>query len=116
MTENKRTVERYIDGFNKSDHGQILSCLTEDVEWDMPGAFHLVGKRAFDKEIENDAFVGRPHVTITRMVEEDDVVVAEGQVRAKKKDGGLLNAVFCDVFVMTDTRIKRLTTYLAEVK
>ncbi|TWD83682.1 hypothetical protein FB561_4849 [Kribbella amoyensis] len=23
---NKQTVERYIDGFNKSDHEQILSC------------------------------------------------------------------------------------------
>ena len=116
MTENKRTVERYLDGFNKSDHEQILSCLTEDVEWEMPGAFHLVGKHAFDKEIENDAFVGKPAITTTRMVEENDVVVAEGQVRAKRKDGGVLNAVFCDVFVMTDARIRRLTTYLAEVK
>jgi ketosteroid isomerase-like protein len=116
MTENKRRVERYIDGFNKSDHEQILSCLTEDVEWDMPGAFHLVGKIAFDKEIENEAFVDSPRVTITRMVEENDVVVAEGQVRAKRKDGGHLEAVFCDVFAMTNAKIKRLTTYLAEVK
>ena len=30
--------------------------------------------------------------------------------------GHLSNAVFCDVFVMTNARIKRLTTYLAEVK
>ena len=116
MTENKKTVQRYLDGFNRSDHEQILSCLTEDVEWEMPGAFHHVGKRAFDKEIENDAFVGRPTITTTRMVEENDVVVAEGRVRAKRKDGSVLNAVFCDVFAMTNARIKRLTTYLAEVK
>ncbi|HMH75566.1 MAG TPA: nuclear transport factor 2 family protein [Candidatus Udaeobacter sp.] len=116
MTENKKIVERYLDGFRKSDHEQILSCLTEDVEWEMPGAFHLVGKPAFDKEIENDAFVGRPTITTTRMVEENDVVVVEGQVRAKRKDGGVLNAVFCDVFVMSSARIGRLTTYLAEVK
>jgi ketosteroid isomerase-like protein len=116
MTENKKIVERYLDGFRKSDHEQILSCLTEDVEWEMPGAFHLVGKPAFDKEIENDAFVGRPTITTTRMVEENDVVVVEGQVRAKRTDGGVLNAVFCDVFVMSSERIRRLTTYLAEVK
>ena len=116
MTENKRAVERYIDGFNKSDHGQILSCLTDDVEWDMPGAFHLAGKEAFDREIENDAFVGSPTVTITRMVEENDVVVAEGAVRATRKDGGVLNAVFCDVFAMRNAKIRRLTTYLTEVK
>lgn len=116
MTENKKIVERYLDGFSKSDHEQILSCLTEDVEWDMPGAFHLVGKHAFDKEIENPAFVGSPTITVTRMVEENDVVIVEGQVRAKRRDGGFLNAVFCDVFAMTNTRIKRLTTYMAEVK
>jgi ketosteroid isomerase-like protein len=116
MTENKATVERYMDGFGQSNHAQILSCLSEDIEWDMPGAFHLVGRDAFDKEIENPAFVGRPSITISRMVEEDDVVVAEGAVRAQRKDGGFLSAVFCDVFVMEHTKIKRLTTYLTEVK
>jgi ketosteroid isomerase-like protein len=115
MTENKKTVERYMDGFNKSDHEQILSCLTEDIEWKMPGAFHLVGKDSFDKEIENDAFVGSPVVTITRMIEENDVVIAEGTVLGKKREGGFLNAVFCDVFDMTNTKIKRLTTYLSQV-
>jgi len=116
MTENKKTVERYMDGFNKSNHKQILSCLTEDVEWEMPGAFHLIGKDAFDKEIENDAFVGNPTITITRMVEEDDVVIAEGAVRVKKRDDGFLNAVFCDVFLMKNAKIKRLTSYLSELK
>ena len=46
------------------------------------------------------------------MVEEGDVVVAEGTVRAMKSDGGLLNAVFCDVFLMRETRIRRLTSYV----
>ena len=116
MSENKSTVERYLEGFRRSDHAQILSCLTDDVEWEMPGAFHLVGKPAFDKEIENDAFVGRPTITTIRMVEENDVVVVEGRVQAKRRDGGMLDAVFCDVFVMSNARIRRLTTYLAEVK
>lgn len=116
MSQNKRIVEKYMDGFNKSDHEQILSCLTDDVVWDMPGAFHLTGKIAFDKEIENPAFVGRPVVTVSRMLEEDDVVVAEGTVRATKRDGGVLNAVFCDVFEMKSGKIRRLTTYLMEVK
>jgi uncharacterized protein len=116
MTENKRTVDRYMDGFRNSDHALILSCLTDDVEWEMPGAFHLVGKEAFDKEIENDAFVGSPTITITRMTEEDDVVVAEGAVRVRRSAGGFLTAVFCDVFVMQRAKIKRLTSYLMEVK
>ena len=45
MSANKLTVERYIDGFNRSDHAQILSCLSEDVEWLMPGTFHVTGRK-----------------------------------------------------------------------
>ena len=116
MSENKKTVERYMDGFNKSDHRQILSCLTDDIVWILPGVFRLVGKEAFDKEICNDAFVGSPIVTVTRLLEEDDVVVAEGSVRSARKDGGVLNAVFCDVFVMQDGKVKKLTSYLMELK
>lgn len=116
MTTNKQTIEQYIDGFNKSDHAQILACLTDDVEWIIPGFVHLTGKEEFDGEIENEAFVGRPTVTVTRLVEEDDVVVAEGAVQGKRRDGGSLNAVFCDVFEMRDAKIRRLTSYLTEVK
>jgi uncharacterized protein len=116
LTENKRTVEKYMYGFRKSDHELILSCLTEDVEWEMPGAFHLIGKEAFDKEIENDAFVGRPTIAITRMTEENDVVVAEGSVRSQSRAGGEFNAVFCDVFEMQRGKIKRLITYLMVIK
>src|SRR5512134_2792236 len=101
MTDNKQTVARYMDGFRTSNHVQILACLTEDDVWDMGGAFHLVGKGAFDGEIENEAFVGHPDITVTRMTEENDVVVAEGAVRVARRGGGELHAVFCDVFEMT---------------
>lgn len=105
-----------MDGFNKLDHAQILSCLTDDVVWDMPGFFHHAGKEAFDKEIENDAFVGKPVIKIIRTIEENDVVVSEGTVRAQKRAGGFLNAAFCDVFIMENGKIKKLTSYLNEVK
>ena len=51
MSDNKDVVRRYIDGFNKSDHEQILSCLTEDIRWTVFGAFRLKGKEAYDAEI-----------------------------------------------------------------
>jgi len=116
MTRNKQTVQRYMEAFRKSDHAEVLACLTDDVEWVIPGAFHLQGKEAFDREIENEAFVGRPAIDVTRLVEEDEVVVAEGSVRSARRDGGVLNAVFCDVFVMREARIRHLTSYLMEVK
>jgi len=60
MTANKSMVEKCMDGFRKRDHELLLSCLTDDHAWEMPGALHLLGKEAFNKAIENDAFVGSP--------------------------------------------------------
>lgn len=99
MSENKRTVQKYMDGFIVSDHQMILSCLTDDVAWYMPGFFHLTGKEAFDKEIENDNFEGRPDIKIIRMIEENDMVVAEGSVQSRIKAGGMLDALFVMYFI-----------------
>lgn len=115
MTENKRTIEEYMAGFRTTDHAAILSCLTDDIEWVIPGMFHSRGKAAFDKEIENDAFVGKPEITVTRLVEEADVVVAEGSVRTKRRGGEVLDLRFCDVFVMEAGKIRHLTSYLMEL-
>lgn len=116
MSENKKTVERYMEGFRRTDHAMVLSCVTDDVEWLIPGMFHSRGKEAFDNEIENEAFTGSPTITVTRMIEESDVVLAEGTVCARRKDGGLFNAVFCDVFEMERWKIKKLISYLMEIK
>lgn len=116
MSENKRTVEAYMEGFRQSDHAVILSCLTDDVVWDIPGLLHLEGKVAFDSEIENPAFSGRPKIEMSRMTEENDVVVAEGAVSAQRATGDAFNAVFCDVFEMRNGKIRRLVSYLMEVR
>jgi len=116
VSENKTTIDRYIDGFRNGDHAQVLSCLAEDVEWEVPGAFRIAGKAAFDKEIENPAFTGRPTITTSRMIEEDDVVVTEGTVQTQRVSGEVLTLRFCDVFVMRDGKIRQLISYLMEIK
>jgi uncharacterized protein len=112
MTENKKTVEKYMEGFRRSDHQMILDCLTDDVVWEMPGVYTHNGKEEFDREIENDNFAGSPAIQIKRFVEENDIVIAEGAVQGKMKNGNSLDAVFCDVFEMTGGKIRRLTSYL----
>jgi ketosteroid isomerase-like protein len=116
MTDNKDIVARYMDGFRSSDHAQILSCLADEVEWQVPGAFHIRGKHDFDTHIEGEGFVGSPEITITRLIAEDGVVVAEGSVRTQRTDGTFLNLAMCDVFELEDGKIRRLTSYLMEVK
>jgi ketosteroid isomerase-like protein len=116
MTPNKRTIGAYMDGFRKTDRPQILACLTDDVEWLIPGVFHVRGKGDFAKHIVDEGFVPHPAITVSRLTEEDDVVVAEGSVRAPRQDGTFLNLVFCDVSDMRNWKIRRLVSYLMETK
>jgi ketosteroid isomerase-like protein len=115
-TRNRTTVERYMDGFRKTDRRQILECLTEDVEWEIPGVFRVRGREAFAGHIVDEGFVPPPEITVNRLTEENDVVVAEGSVRAPRTDGTVLRLAFCDVFEMRDGLIRRLVSYLAETK
>jgi len=112
MGEQKQIVEKYMDGFRASDHEKILSCLTDDVIWEMPGFYLHRGKAAFDQEIEHPNADGHPDITITRLVEEGNIVIAEGAVKAKMQDGSKIDAVFCDVFHFTNGKINKLTSYL----
>jgi uncharacterized protein YceH (UPF0502 family) len=107
----KHVVEEYIEGFRTGDHERILGCLTDDVAWQMPPYFELQGKAAFDDAIENEATPGLPEIQITRLIEEGHVVVAEGAVQAALRDGGRLDALFCDVFHFRGEKICRLVTY-----
>ncbi len=114
MTKQKQVVRQYMDGFKVSDHAKILDCLTDDITWDIPGHTQLQGKEAFDQEIENDAFEGKPDITELRMVQEDNVVIVEGTVKSKLKGGPVLDMVFCDVFEFEGEKIKKLTSYLVQ--
>jgi uncharacterized protein len=107
----KATVEKYFEGFRRQDHAMILSGLTDDVVWDLYGYTTLEGKDAFDAEIENAAFEGRPSLWVDRLVEEGDAVVAIGRGEARLRGGDVLRFRFADVFTFTGDLISRLETY-----
>jgi ketosteroid isomerase-like protein len=115
MTENKKVVLKYVEGFEESDNEKILSCLTDDVVWIIPGMFHLSGKKEFNDEIENDNFVGSPTIEVNRLIEENNVVVSEGHVMADMTTGERLDAVFCDVFEFENGKIKKLVSHLMAI-
>lgn len=116
MLTNKQVVEKYIDGFNKSDHAQILSCLTDDIDWTIFGMLKLHGKEAYDKEIENPNFKGSPKLEIVRLVEEGDVIMAELTGEAQLADGTPFRMAMAEVFVMKDGLIDERKAYVFQLK
>jgi len=111
VSARKGIVEKYIEGFRRSDHAQILSCLTDDIVWALHGYKTIHGKDAFDAEIESDGFEGSPTITVDRLIEEGDSVVATGTGRVAHKDGNRREFVFSEVFTFTGDTVSRLDTY-----
>src|SRR5690606_1873976 len=106
MSQNTDTVNRYLDGFRTNDHAQILSCLTDDIQWTVFGAFRLEGKEAYDKAIDGaPEFIDPPELEVIRMVEQADVVMAELTGTALRAAGGEMRMSMAEVFVMRDGKI-----------
>ena len=116
MSQNKQIVETYLDGFRKNDHAQILSCLTDDIEWTVFGAFHLMGKQAYDDAIEASGFSGPPQLEVVRIVEENDVVMAELRGVIARDTGEVMRMSMAEVFVMRDGKIAERRAWVIELK
>jgi len=112
VSPNKATVTRYMEGYGRWDHAAILACLTDDVVWEVPGSYRIEGKHAFDGHIEGPGSAGPPRISVSRLTEEEDVVIAEGSVEAGLVDGQVVRLGFCDVFEMENGLIRRLVSYL----
>ena len=50
------------------------------------------------------------------MIEENNVVVAEGTARGSKKEGGYWRVQFCDIFEIENGKIKRLSSFGTDVR
>jgi ketosteroid isomerase-like protein len=108
MSSRKATVEAYKDGFRRSDHEQILACLTDDVVWEIHGHVRLAGKEAFDGEIENEAFIGSPTLHVERVVEDAEVIVVTGTGEGRFKSGAVHRFAYCDLFTFAGEQISRV--------
>lgn len=116
MTSNKETVQKLNQCFTRQDWHGMLPYLAEDVVREEVGAPELIrGKDAFEKNMVPGPEVESMRSEIVRMVEEGNVVVSEGTVLLKKKDGAKLDIRFCDVFEFEHGKVKRQTAYTAVV-
>lgn len=114
MSRNKQVIESYFASTG-TEYGRFLADDVELIEWAEGGPAKGVrtqGKAAF---IENRG--SREYRTqITRMTEENNVVVVEGTARGARKEGGFWMVQFCDIFELDDGKVKRLSAFGASVK
>ncbi|MFF3646603.1 nuclear transport factor 2 family protein [Streptomyces sp. NPDC002564] len=117
MSKHKAIVERYRDGVLSGDHEQVLSLVTDDVVWESLGQVRVQGKEALrgivgnkDGVVEKDV-VQRPKITVDRLIEEGDTVVATGRAALTLPTGATAEFLFCDVFTFVGDAISHLESY-----
>jgi ketosteroid isomerase-like protein len=108
-TSRLQTVDRYMEGFRRSDHATILACLTDDVVWHVHGVRTTNGKAEFDDEIENPAFEGSPELAVDRTIEAGDVVVVTGTGTGRHREAGRFTFAYNDLFTFRDVKHRSKT-------
>jgi uncharacterized protein len=116
VSSRKRTVDAYFDGFRASDHEAILALLSDEVVWVIHGHGRTEGQEAFDREIENDAFEGSPKLTVERLIEEGDTVVAPHLGEGRLRGGDVFRFAGVTVFGFDGELISRVESYIVPLQ
>jgi ketosteroid isomerase-like protein len=115
MSANKKILESY---FANPDRAGVADLLADDfvwTEWADGVPASGVQSRGKDAHLQNygDDVL---RTEISRMTEENGVVVAEGTTRVHKKDGRILTVRFVNIFEMDSGKIRRKTSFGALVQ
>ena len=95
-----------IEALDAADPARLGSRLSNDVEWvdEVPASGSVRrGRKAFVGNDGDDVLQG----TITPIIEEDNVVVAGGDVRVTKKDGRSFTVRSCEIYELENGKVKR---------
>ncbi|MGC1836858.1 MAG: nuclear transport factor 2 family protein, partial [Candidatus Acidiferrales bacterium] len=114
MSGNKDVIGAYFASTG-TEYSRLLADDIELVEWAEgvpPSGVRTRGKAAFVENRGNREF----QTQLTRITEENNVVVVEGMARGAKKEGGFWMVQFCDVFELEDGKVKKLTSLGVGVK
>jgi ketosteroid isomerase-like protein len=115
MSRNKEVIATYLAS---TDRSKVAALLADDVEWIEwgdgvpPTGARTRGKQAFIQNFGTDELRSE----VSRLTEENNVVVAEGTVHVHKKEGADLRVQFVDIFELEDGKVKRLNSFGALVK
>jgi hypothetical protein len=114
MSPNKKLVESYFAS-KGTDYARVLSDEVELIEWGEGVPASGVRTRGRSAFVENRG--SREYETqISRMTEEDNVVVVEGTARGNKDDGKPWVVQFLDIFELENDKVKRLIAFGVSVQ
>lgn len=117
-SQNKEIVRSFYEAGNHGDFDACLAIVADDITWTNIGTTTLSGTYRGKAEVMEKLLgplFGQLKdgisSTITRLIAEDDYVVAQTSGRAETTDGRAYNNIYCQVIRLRDGKFVEVTEY-----
>ena len=111
---NKQIVEKVNAGFGANDPEVFLENSKNDVRWTMAGEETRTGVDTIRDWMKSMGEMEPPKFTVSNLIGERDIVVANGDMTMKNKEGQTESYAFCDVYRFEGGKIGELTSYVVK--
>ena len=112
--DNKAILTQANTEVSKGDYEAFLSHCTDDTEWVFVGDRTLSGKEAVRQYIKT-TYLEPPQFTVTRLIVEDDFLIALGEISIKDEAGKVVRSDYCDVWRLRDGKLAELKAYVIDI-
>ena len=112
--KNKELLQMIMEAFSNNEMEFVLSHLADDVSWNIVGMPVIRGKREFLEALKTMELENFTSVNIKNIIAEGNYVVVESVRKTGTKTMTLNNPSYCDIYCITDGKIREITTYAVD--
>jgi uncharacterized protein (TIGR02246 family) len=109
----KQVLEQANAAILRGDFEGFLEFCTEDTEWTFVGERIIRGKDAV-RQYMAATYKEPPKFAVHRMIAEDDVVAALGEITLKDEQGNSTDHAYCDVWRFRGGKLAALRAFVIE--
>lgn len=114
--KNKEVVEKVNAAFAEGSVEGFLTHCSEDIVWTMIGEEKRSGKKVIRDWMSSMEGQEPPKFTVDNLLADGDLVVANGDMTMKDKDGKIEPYSYCDIYRFSDANITELTSYVVKTQ
>ena len=98
---------------SNGDYEGFLAFCTEDTHWTFVGEKILKGKEAV-RQWMTETYIEPPKLNVSKLIEQDDFLVAIGTIAVKEENGKTVFSSYCDVWRLQDGKLAELNAFVSE--
>ncbi len=118
-SDNKALIQDIMDSRARRDPNPFIAAMADDFVWRIAGSTAWSGEYIGKADVQERLlkplyrrFTAPTSITATRIIAEDDYVVAECRGNATTVGGELYANTYCFVIRVTDGKLRELTEYM----